>query len=221
MEQALLIDVPPHAGVMSDDVRFTLDDCDTWLRSKADVDAWDLDVAACHESHRALTYYTLERSEDGLVLPWWGFVFCNPPWSLIDPWLARAHVQMQRRTCDVIGFVLPLRTHMGWWQEHVEPFFDQPATNGYEVRVRHPPTRFAFGGPGNPRGIGAAEPNFQSVGIIFTLTPVLGHTAAASADAEQAPPSSAGLVLPRVGRSTELPPLVPGSTSAPGEPPPF
>jgi hypothetical protein len=61
---------------------------------------------------------------------------------------------------------------MKWWQAHVEPFFDMPideacSLHGYAVRVKHPPTRFRYGCPGNPRGINTDEPNFQSVGVIF------------------------------------------------------
>lgn len=173
-EQGLLIDVPPYHGNDDEDVRYTLDEADFWLRDKANVTGWDLDAAACHESHRADRYFTLERSEDGLVLPWCWRTFVNPPWSLIDPWIDRAWDELATRggAVEVVGFLLPLRTHRPWWQRRIEPYFDMPrgavgGPNGFTIRVRHPPTRFRYGCPGNPRGVGVAEPNFQTVGIIF------------------------------------------------------
>lgn len=172
MDQALLIDVPPYQGNDDDDVRYTLADADAWLRSKAGVDEWDLDAAACRESHRAVKYYTLERGEDGLHLPWARRTFINPPWSFIDPWIERAvELISEARACEargphVIGFLLPLRTHRPWWQRWIEPFRDLRGDLSM-TRVHHPPTRFRYGCPGNPRGVGMPEPNFQTVGIVF------------------------------------------------------
>lgn len=175
MSQGVLIDVAPYAGNDDDDVRYTLDDADAWLRSKAGVDAWDLDVAGCTESHRAEYFYTLERSEDGLTHAWsLPRIFCNPPWSCIEPWIERGIDTMHTEfDVDVIGYLLPLRTHMRWWQKWIEPRRDSqvlvvPGTaKCYRVDVHHPPTRFRYGCPGNPRGVGVPEPNFQTVGIVF------------------------------------------------------
>jgi hypothetical protein len=85
-----------------------------------------------------------------------------------------------RAVTDVIGFLLPLRTHRPWWQRWIEPYRDglsdrvpfvgmqQVGPKPWpKVRVHHPPTRFKYGHPGNPRGIGVVEPNFQTVGIVF------------------------------------------------------
>lgn len=175
-EQGVLIDVAPYAGNDDEDVRYTLDDADAWLREKAGVDEWDLDVAACKESHRAEKYYTLERRENGLQLPWARRTFINPPWSDIEPWIVRAWQLMQAPgrslAPEVLGFLLPLRTHRPWWQLHIEPHRDKSwgeacLLNGFAIEVRHPPTRFRYGCPGNPRGVGMPEPNFQTVGIVF------------------------------------------------------
>lgn len=67
---------------------------DRWL-TPADIAAllgrFDLDV--CSEaggSHiQADRYYSLDRGEDGLVLPWEGRVFCNPPYSAPLAWARR------------------------------------------------------------------------------------------------------------------------------------
>lgn len=54
------------------DQRFTTRETDAWCRKVAGVDAWDLDVAACDESHLASKFY--EKADDGLTKPWFGGV---------------------------------------------------------------------------------------------------------------------------------------------------
>ena len=54
---------------------------------------FDLDPCACSEPRpwpTASSHYT--REDNGLILPWSGRVFCNPPYgppSVVTPWLAR------------------------------------------------------------------------------------------------------------------------------------
>jgi len=50
-------------------------------------------------------------SEDGLALDWTGqVVFCNPPWSAIEPWVQKA----LNSKCTTV-FVLPARTDTRWF----------------------------------------------------------------------------------------------------------
>lgn len=50
---------------------------------------------------------------DGLHRSWQGErVFCNPPYSDILPWIARA------READLAVYLLPCRTDTRWWHEH-------------------------------------------------------------------------------------------------------
>lgn len=183
--------MPPYAGVVDENQRYTTDEADAWLRSVAGVEGWDLDVAACRESHRAPFWYGLDHGRldfggDGLRLGWGaGRVFCNPPWDNIEPWLERAWQMMGSDIeCEVIGFLLPGgRTHRPWWQKWVEPFREgrdeygegwplitsPPAGSGWRpfVETYNPPKRFSYGCPGNPRGVGMPEPNFTTVGLVF------------------------------------------------------
>jgi DNA N-6-adenine-methyltransferase Dam len=46
----------------------------------------DLDPCAAEETRIGLVNYAIERDEDGLILPWSGFVFCNPPFSQKEIW---------------------------------------------------------------------------------------------------------------------------------------
>jgi site-specific DNA-methyltransferase (adenine-specific) len=49
--------------------------------------------------------------QDGLSMDWTGrHVYCNPPWSDIDPWVEKA---LASRCLTV--FVLPARTDTGWF----------------------------------------------------------------------------------------------------------
>ncbi len=169
----MLINVPQHNGNEDENARFTTDEADAWLRGQAGVDAWDLDVAACDESHRAPRWYGDKGSHflNGLENPWEGRVFCNPPWDDIEPWVERAFrlIGPQHPQLTVIGFLLPgNRTHRPWWQKWVEPFRDNHRTvGGFSLGVAFAPKRFAYGAPGNPRALGVGEPNFTTVALIW------------------------------------------------------
>jgi phage N-6-adenine-methyltransferase len=84
----------------------------------AEVDKFDLDVAASDENAKAEHYYTVDRN--GLTRPWWGRVWCNPPYSDCGVWVAKAHYE--RHLARKIVMLLPAnRTEQRWWQEGVEP----------------------------------------------------------------------------------------------------
>lgn len=54
-----------------------------------------------------------EPEKDGLAMDWTGeTVFCNPPWSDIQPWVDKALVS----NCLTV-FVLPARTDTAWFQK--------------------------------------------------------------------------------------------------------
>lgn len=49
----------------------------------------DLDPCAGAETSIGRVNYALERGQDGLSLPWFGFVYCNPPFSQKELWIQR------------------------------------------------------------------------------------------------------------------------------------
>lgn len=81
-----------------------------------------VDAAASERNAKLPRFWT--RSDDGLAQSWAGErVYCNPPYSDIEPWLEKARAEVD---CPLIVFLLPAnRTEQGWWHRHVEPFRDR------------------------------------------------------------------------------------------------
>lgn len=91
-----------------------------------------IDVAALSHNTKCARYYTPD--DDGLSQSWaHERVWCNPPYSSIEPWVEKAHGEwlLGKRPRydgpDLIVMLLPAnRTEQGWWQRQVEPHRDGP-----------------------------------------------------------------------------------------------
>lgn len=144
------------ADTLQKDERYTLkptiDICKPFVGLSID-DEYTMDVAACDASHWAPLYYTKERS--GLEVPWYGHVWCNPPYTNIGAWVLKAVAMVERKQAGTleaplhsISMLLPSnRTDLGWWQGYIEPYRDcgGPLETYFLKRQR-------FGYPGNPEG---------------------------------------------------------------------
>ncbi|MDQ0035905.1 phage N-6-adenine-methyltransferase [Variovorax boronicumulans] len=121
-----------------------------------------LDAAANEANAKAVKHFDLES--DGLTQPWAPHrVWCNPPYSNLGGWLAKAHAEFQAG-CPVIVMLLPAnRTEQAWWQDHIEPYRDR----GIFMRVEFLRRRFNFGMPGNLEGKFHSSPPFGCVAVIF------------------------------------------------------
>lgn len=86
-----------------------------------------IDVAAAAHNTKCQRYYTVE--DNGLEQSWAGErVWCNPPYSSIEPWVRKAWTECTR--AGLIVMLLPAnRTEQGWWQDLVEPFRGLPGHN--------------------------------------------------------------------------------------------
>lgn len=145
-----------------------------------------LDVAAAAHNAKCARYY--DRDADGLRQPWGrSRVWCNPPYSAIEPWIRKAwgewlarphmlgqtvtHTDWTRRVDgpDVIVMLLPAnRTEQKWWQELVEPHRDKP---GSPLRVEFLPGRMRFIRAGS-HAVGPNErPPFGVCLLIWEATP--------------------------------------------------
>lgn len=75
-----------------------------------------LDVCCLAATAKAARFFT--PNEDGLVQAWSGHFFCNPPYSLIDPWVAKATIEiMTNPECFGGVMLLPSRTERPWYQD--------------------------------------------------------------------------------------------------------
>ena len=94
-----------------------------------------IDVAALPHNAKLPRYFTPE--DDGLAQSWAGErVWCNPPYSSIEPWVVKAH----EAEADLVVMLLPAnRTEQGWWQRHVEP-----ARRDGSIEVEFLPGRMRF-----------------------------------------------------------------------------
>lgn len=172
----------------------------------AGVDAWDLDVAADAESHWAPRWYSAPGDErvdfssrgpafesspeqwkgwlgvDGLAQPWVARrVWCNPPFSDIEPWVRKANYEVLTGKALVVAMLLPAtRTEQPWWQQCVEGSLDvprlvldhgHPATTARAtyswLRTHFLPGRIKFGLPGNRDGVGVGSPPFGCVLLVW------------------------------------------------------
>jgi len=110
-----------------------------------------IDVAALPHNTKCERYFTPD--DDGLAQSWaYHRVWCNPPYSNIEPWVAKAHEEIN---APLVVMLLPAnRTEQGWWQRQVEPYRDKLFHAGY-MKVEFLPGRPRFIKHGHDR----VEPN--------------------------------------------------------------
>lgn len=117
-----------------------------------------VDVAAAAHNTKCERFY--DKDADGLAQSWADeTVWCNPPYSDIRPWVAKAWAECP--TANGIVMLLPAnRTEQTWWQDLVEGHRDHPTS---PLRVHFLPGRIRFLKAGAER-VGANErPPFGSV----------------------------------------------------------
>lgn len=118
-----------------------------------------LDVAAAPHNAKTPNYYT--RLADGLLQPWHGSVWCNPPYSNLNDWLEKAwrewNMPVERvagggwvygypkRVSSIVMLLPANRPEQPWWQRWVEPYRDQPES---PLTVKFLPGRLRFIKPG-------------------------------------------------------------------------
>lgn len=138
-----------------------------------------LDVAAAKHNRKARRYYT--RQQDGLAQPWYGRVWCNPPYSNCGAWVRKAWAEWptgglssaQRVAMgdapSLIVMLLPAnRVEQAWWQDHVEPYRDRPDS---PLRVEFLRGRMRFDRPDWTPGPKGDRPPFGCCLLIWGTTP--------------------------------------------------
>jgi phage N-6-adenine-methyltransferase len=98
-----------------------------------------VDVAAAPHNTKCARYYT--RDDDGLSQSWADeSVWCNPPYSDIEPWVEKAWTE-HPGTRGIVMLAPANRTEQGWWQRLVEPYRDRA---GSPLTVEFLPGRIRF-----------------------------------------------------------------------------
>ena len=78
---------------------------------------FNLDVCALPENAKCAAYYTPEM--DGLIQPWYGRCWCNPPYGReIEKWVERAYCSAVEGGAIVV-MLLPARTDTRWFHEYI------------------------------------------------------------------------------------------------------
>jgi phage N-6-adenine-methyltransferase len=154
---------PQQAARDAVDDRRTPDN--VWLPLHREYD-FTLDVAASKVNAKLPRFLT--RDDDGLLRSWRGErVWCNPPFSRLEPWVAKAWFEM-RAGCDVIVMLLPAnRCEQRFWQQYVEPFRDKGPTDGITLRSRFLAGRPRFAAPDAPTPHKGDRPPFGCVLLIW------------------------------------------------------
>jgi phage N-6-adenine-methyltransferase len=120
-----------------------------------------LDVCAEPHNAKCERYFTPEK--DGLAQHWDGRVWCNPPYSDIEPWVAKAKNALY---AELVVMLVPAnRCEQGWWQRHVEPCRDGRLPFG--PRVEFLAGRQRFINPGEDTIKPNARPPFGCALLIF------------------------------------------------------
>lgn len=133
-----------------------------------------IDAAASPENARLDRYWTVE--DDALEQSWAGErVWCNPPYSDIEPWLLKAWDEWQCtyrafNPAELIVMLLPAnRCEQGWWQRHVEP-----SRRDGSLAVEFLPGRMRFDRPNAVIGPKGDRPPFGCCLVIWPAHPC-GH----------------------------------------------
>ncbi len=92
--------------------------------ARAVMGAIDLDPASCdaaNQTVKATRYYSKE--ENGLACPWYGRVWCNPPYTQVVPgqssikaWVSRAHHLYQEGSIEQCVLLIPNDTSTKWFE---------------------------------------------------------------------------------------------------------
>lgn len=77
---------------------------------------FNLDVCALPENAKCTAYFTPEM--DGLIQPWYGRCWCNPPYGRqIGRWVQKAH-QSAKNGATVV-MLIPARTDTAWFHDYI------------------------------------------------------------------------------------------------------
>ena len=78
---------------------------------------FSLDPCATPKTAKCARFY---QGIEGLMLPWFGRVFVNPPYGRdIGKWIQRCWGVVQEGDAEIVVALIPSRTDTHWWHEWV------------------------------------------------------------------------------------------------------
>jgi hypothetical protein len=88
--------------------------------SKSDHWATPPDFYAKLDAEFAFTFdpCPLMSDVDGVKARWTGRVFCNPPYSAIDRFLAKGLWHLSQNDCELVVYLIPARTDTAWFHDY-------------------------------------------------------------------------------------------------------
>lgn len=104
-----------------------------------------MDACASEQNSRLPRFWNQE--DDGLSQSWEGVLWCNPPYSNIEPWVCKAY-EAALNGCTVVC-LLPAWTDRGWFHKYCT-----------HAEIRFIKGRITFGGANN-------SATFASMLVIF------------------------------------------------------
>jgi phage N-6-adenine-methyltransferase len=128
---------------------------DLWGTPQAEFDklyaefGFTLDVCAITSNAKCDQFFTPEQ--DSLQQAWTGVCWCNPPYSEVEQWIAKAYEASKSGTTVVCIVYACVDTR--WWHAYVEPY----------AEYRFPKGRWKFERPG---GKGQSAPRPTAI-VIF------------------------------------------------------
>lgn len=125
MELDLEMDYPLMPNVMpeqkpgrSEQVVETPPDFIKAIKSRLGIHEFAIDLAANKDNAKAHQFYS--EDDDALIQGWVfeGWDWCNPPYSDIEPWVAKAAIESQKGA--KVAMLLPASVGSNWWATHVD-----------------------------------------------------------------------------------------------------
>jgi len=79
---------------------------------------FDLDVAASALNAKCARYMTVE--DNALTKPWFGVVWCNPPYRRLIDWVRKARAEVEDGNAERVVMLLPSHTATEWFHLALE-----------------------------------------------------------------------------------------------------
>lgn len=71
------------------------------------------------------TPFKHDFSWNGLIVDWNGNIFCNPPYSNIEPFIKKRIAEIKKGNCELAVYLIPIRSDTKYWHELIMPYANE------------------------------------------------------------------------------------------------